>query len=100
MAIHFALAGVGEDDEFVREISADRAGVGAHRDRLQSEPREGAQIRDEHLVVGVARSGLIDVERVRVLHQEFAPAHQPETRPHLVAEFPLDVIEIEREILV
>ena len=100
MAVHLALAGVGEDDEFVRQVAADRAGVGAHRDRLQAEPREGAQVGDEHLVVGMARSGLIDVERVRVLHQEFAPAHQPEARPHLVAEFPLDVIEIERQILV
>ena len=63
-------------------------------------PREGAQIGDEHLVVGMPRAGLIDVERIGILHQEFAAAHQAEARPHLVAEFPLDVIEIERQILV
>ena len=48
-----ALAGLGEDDEFVAEVAADRAGIGAHRDRLQAQPREGAQIGDEHPVVGV-----------------------------------------------
>ena len=72
----------------------------AHGDRFQAEAREGAQICDEHLVVGMLRAGLIDVERVSILHQEFAPAHHAETRPHLVTEFPLDVIEIERQILV
>ena len=100
MAEHLALAGLGEDDELVAEVAADRPGIGAHRDRLEAEPREGAQIGDEHLVVGMPRAGLIDVERIGVLHQELAPAHQPEARPHLVAELPLDVIEVERQILV
>ena len=48
-----ALAGLGEDDELVAEVAADRAGIGAHRDRLQAHAREGAQIGDEHPVVGV-----------------------------------------------
>ena len=73
---------------------------GAHRDRLQAEPREGAQIGHEHLVVGVPRAGLVDVERIGVLHQEFAAAHQAEARPHLVPELPLDVVEVERQVLV
>ena len=81
-------------------VAADRPAFRAHRDRLQAEPREGAQIGHEHLVVGMPRAGLVDVERIGVLHQEFAAAHQPEPRPHLVAEFPLDVIEVERQVLV
>ena len=82
------------------EIAADRPGVGDHRDRLEPQPRKGAQIGDEHLVVGVPRAGLVEIERIGVLHQELAPAHQAEARPHLVAELPLDVIEVERQILV
>ena len=81
-------------------VAADRPAFRPHRDRLQAQPREGAQIGHEHLVVGMPRAGLVDVERIGVLHQEFAAAHQPEARPHLVAEFPLDVIEVERQILV
>ena len=82
------------------EIAADRAGVGDHRNRGQAEAREGAQIGDEHLVVGVARARRVEIEGIGVLHQEFARAHHAEARPHLVAEFPLDVIEIERQVLV
>ncbi len=82
------------------EVAADRSGFGAHRNRFQPHAREGAQVSDEHLVVGMLRAGLVDVERIGVLHQEFTAAHQPEARAHLVAEFPLDVIEIERQILV
>ena len=82
------------------EIAADRAGLGAHRDRLQSHPGEGAQIGDEHPVVGAPRRGLVDVEGIGILHQEFAAAHHAETRTLLVAEFPLDMIEIERQALV
>jgi hypothetical protein len=81
----------------VAEIAADRAGLGAHRDRLQAHPREGAQIGDEHLVVGAPRRRLVDVERIGVLHQEFAAAHHAEARTLLVAELPLDVIEVERQ---
>ena len=50
---HLALAGVGEDQEFMAVLAADRSRLGAHRHGLQSHAREGAQIGDEHLVVGV-----------------------------------------------
>jgi hypothetical protein len=84
----------------VGEVAADRTAFRHHRNRPQSHAREGAQISDEHPVVSVLGSGKVEVEGISVLHQEFAPTHQPESRPHLVAEFPLDVIEIERQILV
>ncbi len=100
VAEDLALAGVGEDDEFVAEVAADRAGVRLHRDRLQAKPLEGAQVGDEHPVVRVARAGLVEVEGIGVLHQEFARAHGPEARAHLVAELPLDVVEVQRQRLV
>ena len=82
------------------EIAADRSGIGAHGDRLQAQAREGAQIGDEHAVIGVARAGLVEIEGIGVLHEELARAHDAEARPHLVAELPLDVVEVERQILV
>src|SRR5947208_6792685 len=63
-----ALAGVGEYDEFVAEIAADGSGFRSHRDRLQSHAGEGAQVGYEHLVVGMPRSGDVEVEAVGVLH--------------------------------
>ena len=82
------------------QVAADRAGLGRHRDRLEPHARERAQIGDEHLVVGAPRRLLVEVERIGVLHQELAPAHHAEARPQLVAELPLDVVEVERQVLV
>ena len=48
----------------------------------------------------MARADLVEVERIGVLHQELARAHHAEAGPDLVAELPLDMIEIERQILV
>ena len=100
VAIDRRLAGFGQDDEFVAEVAADRPGIGLHRDRLQPHPGEGPQIGDEHLVVGPFGAGRVEIEAVGVLHQEFAPAHHAKARPHLVAEFPLDVVEDLRQIAV
>ena len=45
-------------------------------------------------------AGLVKVKRIGILHQKFAAAHDAKARAHLVAELPLDVIEIERQVLV
>ena len=81
-------------------FAADGPGIGAHRDRLQAHAGEGAQIGHEHLVVGMHGPGLVEVEGIGVLHQELARAHDAEARAHLVAELPLDVIEVQRQVLV
>ena len=83
-----------------RKVPADRAGFGAHRNGGEPEPLEGAQVRGEHPVVGMARAGLIEIERIGVLHQKLARAHDAEARPDLVAELPLDVVEVQRQVLV
>ena len=84
----------------MRQVAADRPAIGLHRNCRQAEAREGAQIGGEHLVVGQARALGVEIERIGVLHQELARAHDAEARPHLVAELPLDVVEVERQILV
>ena len=100
VAEHLALAGVGQDDELVAQVAADRPGVRRHRHRLQAEAREGSQVGHEHLVVRLFGAFVIQIEGVVVLHQEFAPAHDPEARPHLVPELPLDVVEHARQLAV
>src|SRR5437773_2121835 len=40
------------------------------------------------------------MERVRVLHDELAPAHEAEARPDLVPELHLDLVEVLRQIAV
>jgi hypothetical protein len=96
VAIDLGLARVRQHDELVGEVAADRPGVRPHGDRLDAHALEGAQVSDEHLVVGVPRAGLVEVEGIGVLHQELARAHHAEARAHLVAELPLDVVEVLR----
>ncbi len=100
VAEDFRFTGIGQDDEFVAVIAADRAGIGAHRDGAHAEPRKGAQIGDEHLVIGMDGVFAGHVEGIGILHQEFARAHGAETRADLVAELQLDMIEVERQALV
>ena len=38
------------------------------------------------------------MERVAVLHEKLAPAHETEARSHLVAELHLDLIQVERQL--
>ena len=94
---HFAFAGVRQDDEFMRLVAADGAALRHHGDGSKSQAGKGAQVSDEHLVIGMGRAGMVDVERIGVLHEELTPAHQSEAGAHLIAEFPLDVIEIKRQ---
>ena len=82
------------------EVAADRARGRLHRHRLDPEPLEGAQIGEHLRIIAVARTGLVEVETVGVLHQELAPAHHPEARADLVAELPLDMVERARQLAV
>ena len=100
MAEDFALAGLGQDDELVAEVATDRTRIGHHGNDSHAQSSEGPQIGDEHSVVAVAGPRIVEIERIGVLHQEFTAAHDAEPRPDLVPELPLDVIEIDRQILV
>ena len=83
-----------------RQVAADRPGLGLHRDRLQPHALEGAHIGQHHLAIADHRAVVVQVEGIRVLHQELAPAHHAEARAHLVAELPLDVVEDLRQLAV
>ena len=100
VAKNAGFAGLRQNDELMGEISADRPGLRRHRNGFQPHARKGAQVGDEHLVVGDAGGGLVDIEGIGILHQEFTPAHHAEARALLVAEFPLNMIENLRQIAI
>ena len=80
--------------ELVRERAADRS-----RARLDGPEREPAALEDagvgvEHVPVLAPGVVGVDVEGVRVLHQELAAAHEAEAGPDLVAELHLDLVEV------
>ena len=94
------LAGSGQHLEFAGQRAADRAGVGIDRAELESHAREDARIGVVHDLVRTQHAGFIDVERIRVLHDELARAHHAEAWPDLVAELGLDLVEVDRQLLV
>ena len=84
----------------MRSLAADRAGVGGDRSELESEPGEDARIRVVHRLVRLQHAVVVRVERISVLHHELARAHHAETRADFIAELGLDMIEIDRQLLV
>src|SRR2546427_10970295 len=70
----------------MRRGAADQAGVGIHRAEAEPAAGEDGLVRLVHLPVALLCAGFVGVERVGVLHDELAPAHQPEARPDLVPE--------------
>src|SRR6185437_1745555 len=64
----------------------------------EAEAREDSRVRVVHRAIRHHQRIAVDVERVRVLHQEFAPAHYAEARPYLVAELDLDLVEVDGQL--
>ena len=95
-----AFASFREDQKLMAVLAANGACVCAHRHSFQPKPCKGSQIGHEHLVIRMGTRFCRQVERVSVLHQEFAAPHHAETGAHFIAEFPLNMIKIARHILV
>ena len=80
--------------------AADVAGVGPHGAEGEAHAREDALVRLVHGLVACARTGFITIKRVRVLHREFAPAHDAKARAALVAEFGLNMVKVDRQLFI
>ena len=94
------LARVREHVEFLRRAAADAARVRAHGAELELQALEDRGVGAVHGLVTLLERGVVEVERVRVLHRELARAHHAEARPDLVAELGLDLVEIDRQLAV
>ncbi len=94
------LAGIGGDHELVGLAAAHGAGVGFDHGVFQAAALEDAAVGLVVLVVGGVESGLVDVEGVRVLHDELAHAEETGLGARFVAEFGLDLVPDLGELLV
>ena len=92
------LARFGQHHEFMGVGAADGTGLGLDGAVLEAAALEDTPVGLVHLLVGAVRPRLVQVEGVGVLHDEFAAAHQAETGPDFVAEFSLDLVEIEGQL--
>jgi len=61
VAEDFALAGFGQDDEFVRKLAADGSRVRAHRHRFEAHARKRIKVAYKHLVVSLCSAFKIKI---------------------------------------
>ena len=87
-----------------KELLASRA---AHRTRHRrdddvphAQAVKGGDVRVTVALVGDLEAGIVDVERIGVLHDELAAAKDPRARPRLVAVLGLDLVEDDGQVLV
>ena len=80
------------------DVAADGAGSRLHRDDVQIEAAEDPEVGVEDLPVRLLHGLLVDVEGVRVGHEQLAGAQQPEAGPGLVPELDLDLVDGEGQL--
>ena len=97
---HVVLAVFRWNHEFMRSAAADRAVVSFDRQVRQSATFKDSAIRGVHLFVRLVEGIEIRMERVRVLHEEFARAQYAKFRAFFITELRLDLIERERKLTV
>ena len=101
IAVHErGLAGLGKRMELAGNRAADLAGVGLHGAELKAAAGADTLVGRVHPVVFLLQRLLRIVEAVAVLHDELAAAQQAEARADLVAELRLDLVHVQRQLLV
>ncbi len=94
------LARVRQNVKFLGRIAADAAAIRLHGAEFQADARENARVGLVHQAVALGEAGLVRMKGIGILHQKFAGAHDAEARTDFVAELELNLIEIDRQLLV
>ena len=94
------LARVGEGHVLDGGVAADLAAVGDDGKGLEAAAHADVGVGGLHLVVLLLQALLRGGEAVGVLHDELAATHEAVAGTELVAEFVLDVVEVDRQLLV
>ena len=95
-----SLAGVGQSHVLDGGIATDLAGVGDNGQSLDVAALADVSVGLLHLVVLLLQALLRGREAVGVLHDELAAAHQAKAGTELIAELVLNVVQIDRQLLV
>ena len=82
----------------MRTAAADRAGISLHRPEFQSAAAKYLRIGVIHLFIANFQTGRIAVERIEILHDEFATTHQAKPRPNLITILVLNLINEQRQL--
>ncbi len=92
------LTGFSSDHEFLAGRTADGTTVGLDGDGPQATTLKDPAVGLVHQAIGLLQAVLVGVERIGVLHDEFAPTHQTEAGTNLIAKLGLHLIQVDREL--
>ena len=84
----------------MRMAAANRTAVSFDGTILETHARVNLAVGIVHLLIRHHHTLRVFVKGIEILHDELAGAHYAEAGPYLIAELGLDVVEVERELLV
>src|SRR5690349_12676220 len=86
--------------ELMRTVTTDSTGVGFNRAELETQTCKYVAVSLVHGLVSGFQRLKTGMERIGIFHHELACAHHAETRADLIAEFGLDLVEIQRQLFI
>jgi len=86
--------------ELLRPTAPDLPGIRVYDSKLEAEALKYRGIGRVHAGIAGIQSGLIEIERIGVLHDELTGAHDTESGPDFIAKLGLYLVEIDRQLLV
>ena len=87
-------------EELLARGAAHRAGHRRDDHVRQAQSVEGGDVGVAVPAIGVFEAGIVDVERVRVLHHELAAAQNPRARAGFIAVLGLNLVDHQRKVLI
>ncbi len=90
------FARVSENMELLRATPTNLSGIRVHDAKLQPEALENRDIGCVHTGVAGIETGLIEIERIRVFHDELSRAHDAEPGSNLIPKLGLNLVVIDR----
>ena len=86
--------------EFMRNATTNRAGIGDNRAIVQTHAFKDITVGSVHNIVRSLQAVLAQVEAVRIFHGKFTATHNAKTRANFVAEFGLNLIQVNWQLFV
>ena len=86
--------------EFLRAVAAYFSGIRIHDPKFETEAFENRGVGGMHAVVRRIQAGLVDIEGIGILHDEFARPHHAKAWPDFIAELGLNLVEVNWQLLV
>ena len=94
------LAGIGKHHELMREAAANSSGIRFYGPELQTAAFKDSSVSLVHFLIRDIGTGIIDIEGISILHDEFPTTHQTKAWADLVTEFGLNLVQVQRQLTI